>query len=191
MAAALFEQCRAAMADASDAADFQGDVADLQPGAITISSAGLLPGGHESPPEVVQALAELGIDVAAHRSTQVSPELVTSADLVVGMARRHAREVVLLDAEAFPRTFTLKDVVHRGDLAGPRASGEQLTSWMGRLHLGRQRTDLVGDAEADDVPDPLGGELDEFRATARELGVLVGRLAGLLWTGRRVGSTPG
>ena len=203
MAAAFFDRCRAAMADAPDSPDLESgavdgpglagavDPADLAPTAVSISSAGLLPGGFESPPEVLQALAELDIDITGHRSTQVSPELVSSADLVVCMARRHAREVVLLDAAAFPRTFTLKDLVHRGDLGGPRAVGEPLVTWTDRVHHGRQRTDLVGDSEADDVPDPLGGELDDFRATARELGVLVERLAGLLWAGRRVGSEPG
>ena len=191
MAAALFDRCRADVADRVDAANRvgaadAGEPAASEAGSTSISSAGLLPGGNESPPEVIQALAELGLDIAAHRSLQVSPELVSSADVVVCMARRHAREVVLLDAAAFPRTFTLKDVVHRGDLVGPRAAGESLTAWTDRLHHGRQRSALVGDAGADDVPDPLGGELDDFRATAREArraGGTAGRIA--------LGGTPG
>jgi protein-tyrosine-phosphatase len=158
---------------------------------VSIASAGLLAGGYGSPPEVVSVLAELGIDLSGHTSTQLSPELVAGADMIVGMARRHAREVVLLDAGAFSRTFTLKDLVGRGDLVGPRAPGESLPDWMVRLDRGRQRTDLVGTSSADDVPDPLGGSLEDFRATARELGALVEHLAGLLWADRPVRTSSG
>ena len=107
---------------------------------------------------------------SGHRSTQVSPELVAGSDVVVGMARRHAREVVLLDAAAFGRTFTLKELVRRGDLVGRRQPAEELEAWLGRLHHGRQRTDLVGRSDDDDVSDPLGGPLGAYRTTARELG---------------------
>ena len=181
MAAALFDRCHAQAVESGVA----------EPEALSVGSAGLLESGHESPPEVAEVLAELGIDLHAHRSVQVSADMVSSADLVVGMSRRHAREVVLLDADAFSRTFTLKDLVHRGDLVGPRAPGEPVDAWTGRLHHGRHRTDLVGDSGADDVPDPLGGSLDRFRATAHELEDLVARLVGLLWTSRRMDSASG
>jgi len=181
MAAALFDRCHAQAVETGV----------VQAGALSVSSAGFLGSGHASPPEVAQVMAELGVDLHAHRSVQVSADLVSSADLVIGMGRRHAREIVLLDAGAFSRTFTLKDLVHRGDLVGPRGPGEPLRAWTDRLHHGRQRTDLVGDSDADDVPDPLGGSLDAFRATAQELEDLVQRLAGLLWTSRRMDSASG
>jgi protein-tyrosine-phosphatase len=83
MAAALFG--RLALVDGDDA-----------PEDVSVVSAGLLQGGYASPPEVVTAMAELGIDVSTHCSTQISADLVASSDLVLGMGRRHAREVVLL-----------------------------------------------------------------------------------------------
>ena len=181
MAAALFDRCHAQAVETGVA----------EPGALSVSSAGLLDSGHESPPEVAQVMAELGIDLHGHRSMEVSADMVSSADLVVGMGRRHAREVVLLDAGAFSRAFTLKDLVHRGDLVGPRNPGESLQAWTNRLYHGRQRTDLVGDSDADDVPDPLGGSLDDFRATAHELADLAERLVGLLWASRRMDSASG
>ncbi len=167
MAAALFRRL----------SSVEGDDA---PEEVVVVSAGILPGGHTSPPEVVTVMAEVGIDLSGHRSTQVSPELVAGSDVVVGMARRHAREVVLLDATAFDRTFTLKELVRRGDLVGGRQPAEELGAWLGRLHRGRQRTDLVGRSDDDDVSDPLGGPLDAYRTTARELGTLVDRAAALL-----------
>ena len=164
---------------------------DDAPEEVEVASAGLLPGGHASPPEVVTVMAELGIDLSGHRSTQVSPELVAASDVVVALARRHAGEVVLLDPEAFGRTFTLKELVRRGDRVGRRAPEETLDAWLGRLHDGRQRTDLVGRSDADDVSDPLGGPLSAYRTTARELGTLVDQAAALLWAPRGIRTLPG
>jgi protein-tyrosine-phosphatase len=164
---------------------------DDAPEAVVVESAGLLPGGYASPPEVVTVMAELGIDVSRHRSTQVSAALVAASDVVVGMARRHAREVVLLDATAIDRTFTLKELVRRGDLVGGRQPDEELAVWLARLSHGRRRTDLVGRSDDDDVSDPLGGPLSAYRTTARELGTLVDRAAALLWAPRVIRTLPG
>jgi protein-tyrosine phosphatase len=164
---------------------------DDAPEQVTVASAGLLVGGYASPPEVVAVMAELGLDLSGHCSQQVSGQLVAASDLVVGMARRHAREVVILDPAAWERTFTLKELVRRGDHVGERARHETLSSWLGRLHQGRERTDLVGRSAEDDVADPLGGSMGEFRVTARELGSLVERVASLLWTPRGIRSLPG
>jgi protein-tyrosine phosphatase len=178
MAAALFG--RLALVGGDDA-----------PEEVTVASAGLLQGGYGSPPEVVTAMAEVGIDLSRHRSTQISPELVAASDVVLAMGRRHAREVVLLDGRAWDRTFTLKEFVRRGETVGGRGPDEALGSWLGRLHRGRQRTDLVGNAPADDVADPIGGPLAGYRKTARELGALVDEAASLLWVRRGIRTLPG
>jgi len=151
---------------------------------VAIGSAGLLPSGVAPPREVVTVMAELGIDLAAHRSRQISAELVAVADVVVCMGRRHAREVVLVDPAAWPRTFTLKELVRRGERVGPRRAGELLPDWLGRLHAGRERAGLVGQSTDDDVEDPLGGPLDAYRTTAGELAGLVDHVAGRLWAPR-------
>jgi protein-tyrosine phosphatase len=178
MAAALFG--RLALVGGDDA-----------PEEVTVASAGLLQGGYGSPPEVVTAMAEVGIDLSQHRSTQISPELVAVSDVVLAMGRRHAREVVLLDGRAWDRTFTLKEFVRRGEMVGGRGPDEALGSWLDRLHRGRQRTDLVGNAPADDVADPIGGPIAGYRTTARELGALVDEAASLLWVRRGIRTLPG
>jgi protein-tyrosine phosphatase len=164
---------------------------DGGPESVAVRSAGLLPGGYASPPEVVTVMAEMGIDLSRHSSTQVSADLVASSDVVVGMARRHAREVIILDADSWARTFTLKELVRRGDEAGPRGPGEGLEDWLGRLHHGRKRTDLVGGSAEDDISDPMGRPLDAYRRTAREIGALVDRAARLLWAPRGIRTLPG
>ena len=107
------------------------------------------------------------------------------------MGRRHAREVVLLDGRAWGRTFTLKEFVRRGEMVGGRGPDEALGAWLDRLHHGRQRTDLVGSSAGDDVADPIGGPLDGYRKTARELGALVDEAASLLWVRRGIRTRPG
>jgi len=158
---------------------------------VSVASAGLLPGGFPSPPEVVRVLGELGIDASAHRSTQLTAELVEASDMIVGMARRHVREVVLLERDAWPRAFTLKELVRRGDEVGPRETGESVRDWLARMHDGRDRAGLVGNSVHDDVADPLGGPLDAYRASAREIAALVGAVAGLLGAPREIRSLLG
>jgi len=158
---------------------------------VSVASAGLLPGGYASPAEVVSVMAELDIDLADHRSTEVSAELVEDADVVLALGRRHAREVVLLEPAAWDRTFTLKEFVRRGEDAGPRGADEPLPAWLARMHRNRQRSALVGTSPEDDVSDPLGGPLAAYRATARELGDLVDRVAGLLCVPRPTGTRQG
>jgi protein-tyrosine phosphatase len=177
MAAALFERRL-------------GDEALAVTEPVRTTSAGLLPGGHPSPAEVVAAMADFDVDLSEHRSAQVTSEVVGNADVVLGLARRHAREVVLLDPGAWGRTFTVKEFVRRGESAGPRRPEEPVAAWLGRLHRGRTRNDLVGSFTADDVADPLGGPMSAYRATARELAGLVDEVAALLWAPRPIGDRP-
>lgn len=178
MAAALFG--RLALVGGEDATE-----------EVSVRSAGLMEGGFASPPEVLTTMAEFDIDLSGHRSTQIEPALVSTSDVVLTMARRHAREVVLLDPEAWGRTYTVKEFVRRGDTVGRRGPDEELDAWLARLHDRRKRTDMVGRSDDDDVGDPIGRPLDAFRATARQLDTLVGQAASLLLVRRGIRSRPG
>ena len=158
---------------------------------VSVRSAGLMAGGFASPPEVLTTMAELDIDLSGHCSTQVSPALVSTSDVVLGMARRHAREAVLMDPGAWGRTYTVKEFVRRGDTVGRRGPDEELGAWLARLHDGRKRTDMVGRSADDDVADPIGRPLDAFRDTARQLETLVDQVASLLLVPRGIRSRPG
>lgn len=149
---------------------------------LTITSAGLLEGGHPASPEVVTVMHSYGVDLSDHRSTRITAEAVGHADLILAMERRHAREAVLLDPSALSRTFTVKDFVRRAEKVGARPPGQPLGPWLWALGGDRDRTDLIGRAPEDEVADPLGGPLADYRATAGELADLVGRTAGLLWS---------
>lgn len=144
----------------------------------SVTSAGSLEAGHPASPGSVRAMAARGLDLADHRSRRLSADLVAEADLVVGMARSHVREAVVARPDAFGRTFTLRELVRRGEAVGP-VDGP-LDSWLERVGAGRRPADLLGDDPDDDVADPIGRPDAEYERTAVQLADLVERLARLL-----------
>jgi protein-tyrosine-phosphatase len=148
-----------------------------------IRSAGVLDSGSPAAPEAVAALQARGIDISDHRSQRLSGPLVADADLVLGMAREHVREVALIAPAAWPSSFTLKEFVRRGELAGPWARGQSLDEWLAKVAADRTHAEMLGSSRADDVADPIGGPPSGFEATAAELSDLVAALVGLVRAG--------
>jgi protein-tyrosine phosphatase len=144
-----------------------------------VHSAGELSGGVPASAGSVRAMAARGLDLGEHRSRPTTAAMLEEADLVVAMARRHLRAAVAAMSTAFPRTFTLKELVRRAADAGPRLAGESLDAWLDRLHDGRTVTGLLGDDAADDIADPIGGPDRLYEATAQEIEALVDRFLDL------------
>lgn len=146
-----------------------------------VSSVGLLFDGRPATDHGQSVMAARGIDTSGHRSRKLRPELVEGADLVVGMARQHVREAVALAGlPVMGRVFTLKEIVRRGEQHGGREPGEPLGDWLARIAPGRRPADLLGEAESDDVADPIGGPRRGYERAAAELDDLTTRLARLL-----------
>ena len=148
---------------------------------LAVRSAGLLGGGEPPPPRAVSALASYGLDISGHRSHRMTGADLAWADLVLGMSREHVRHAVVTMPRTWPRAFTLRELVRRGEEAGPARPGEPLGDWLARVHEGRDRAALLGDSPADDVADPIGGPLRAYADTASQLDGLIGRLAALCW----------
>jgi protein-tyrosine phosphatase len=153
--------CRSVMAQAMLSARVAG-----RPAPVSVTSAGLLAGGQPPPAETVAVMAARGFDIAGHVSRRVTAADLVGADLVLGMAREHARHACVLLPECWPRTFTLCELLRRGRAAGARAPGEPLGDWLARAGRDRSRRDLLGGGPGDDVPDPYGGPLAGYQATA-------------------------
>ena len=149
--------------------------------AVSVPSAGMLGSGEPPAPLAVSAMADWGLDISAHRSRLVSADDLAAADLTLAMARVHLRHAVVTVPAAWPRAFTLKELVRRGTQIGPRPPGTKLADWLALAHEGRDRTALLGDSADDDIDDPIGGPPQAFAATAGLLGDLACRLAGLCW----------
>ncbi len=146
-----------------------------------VRSAGMLSGGVPPLPEVVSVMAGYGIDIAAHRSRVACAADLTCASLVLAMARDSLRYAVVTEPGAWPRAFTLRELIRRGERIGPRPPGEPFVGWLSRAHRGRERAALLGDSAEDDVPDPVGGPPRAYMDVARLLDRSVARLAELGW----------
>jgi protein-tyrosine phosphatase len=172
--------CRSPMASAFFAAQTQ-DRADP----VVVSSAGLLADSGSIPTvvpdEALEVMDTYGIDLRQHRGRALTASMLEGADLVIGMSRRHVQEAVLLDPRSWPHAFMLKELVRRGEHIGPRHSAQGLDAWIGAAHGDRTRESLAHRSKVDEVVDPYGGTMADYRATAAELSRLTARLTGLLW----------
>ena len=148
---------------------------------VPVRSAGMIGSGDPPHPEVISVMASYGIEIASHRSRIVCAADLAPASLVLTMARENLRHAAITEPGAWPRAFTLKELIRRGERIGPRPPGEPLSRWLSRAHAGRERTSLLGDCLDDDVPDPAGGPLGGYADTASLLDQLVTRLAELGW----------
>ena len=74
-----------------------------------ISSAGVHAGNGDSASSgAVEALRMLGINLTAHRSRRLTPEMVRTADLIVTMTRSHRDAVLDMDPKSEGKVFLLK-----------------------------------------------------------------------------------
>lgn len=147
---------------------------------IEISSAGLLPGGGAVPPEGLARLRRFGIDLSGHVSRQVTPADTDAADLVLAMTRGHLRQLIEQDDELWPRCFTIKDFVRRGE--NVRQAGTVVTApaLVQAVAKDRGSAGITGESAEDDVIDPMGRSTRVWTAVVRELAELAEQLAVLL-----------
>ena len=147
-------------------------------GEAEVISAGLWEGGFPVSEPVLEAVAERGGDLRAHRSRRIDPELVREADLVICLAREHVGEVLALDDDLAARTVTLKALARHVDALGPRPDSQTLADYLA----------AKGDVEAspgDDVEDPYGRPVSAVAETADEIAGLLDRVVPKLWPASR------
>lgn len=169
--------CRSPMA-----AGFAHAELSRRPYDVEVISAGLLGAGLPAPPKAIAAMRPYDVSLVAHRSRPLTGILGPSVDLVVGMAREHARAAVEADPGRWlARTFTLKDLARRSAEFGPRAPGESLARYLARIGEARWPSDLLGSSPLDDVADPIGGGRRAFRLCAEEISGLVATVVDALW----------
>jgi protein-tyrosine phosphatase len=130
--------------------------------------------------DAVDAAAELWFDLSDHKSARLDEMCVANADLVLALSREHAREVVVLEPAAYWRTFTFKELVRRGE-ATPRTD-EPFADWLfARASERASPEELLGASPADDIADPIGQPISEYRRTITELDDLADRLVRVAW----------
>jgi protein-tyrosine phosphatase len=106
-----------------------------------------------------------------HRSVQLTTALIADADLVLTATRQHRGAVVTTLPGAVGRTFTigqfarLCDAVPEFTAHDPGEAGRELLTRAKRARSSLQP--VPGDL--DDLPDPMGGGLADFRVCADRL----------------------
>ena len=161
-------QCRSPMAQAL--------LARRLPNA-EVSSAGSLSSGRPATDGAVRVMTARGIDIASHRSRVVDGDMLHDADLVLAMTRAHVRDAVVRAPVNFRKTFTLLELVRRGERVGPAGD---LSAWLDAVGTGRRPADLMGDDPDDDIADPIGQPDAAYERTVEILADLVDRLGVLL-----------
>jgi protein-tyrosine phosphatase len=76
---------------------------------LRVSSAGFIGPDRSTPSEGLQVASRLGVDLSAHRSSTLTPDMLAQADLVVVMSDEQEREVL-------PRVRPSARVIVLGDL---------------------------------------------------------------------------
>ncbi len=154
---------------------------ERHPDRVEISSAGLRVGDGRVPSEVAEAMDACGVHLERGNGRSLTAPMLAGADLIIGMTRRHLKEIVLLESKSWPRAFTYKELVRRGSEVGPRRPDQGFRSWIDAVHGDRDRSLLLDRSDVDDLADPYGGTPARYRATAAELAGLTRALADLLW----------
>lgn len=124
-------------------------------------------------------------DLARPHPEVLSADLLDGADLVIGMTRSDVASALRVAHHAWPRAFTLKELVRRCRQSGDRRRGESVKACLRRLHAGREAATPSGPM---DLPayDDLDVETNsrspqEMNRLVDEVGVLVKDLISLLW----------
>ncbi len=154
---------------------------------MAVRSAGLAAAGIAPPRRVVAEMRKRGLDVSEHRSRRVDALDIEQAAIVIGAARNHAWEAVAMVPAAMPHTFTYRELVRLGDLAGWRRPGESLDAWVARMHEARHFSSPAH--VADDIVDPMGRSRRIYARVATDLAELTARVAPS-FLGREAGGQP-
>jgi protein-tyrosine-phosphatase len=112
------------------------------------------------------ALAQLGLVADSHRSRQLQEADVTTADVIVGFEAVHVGWMRRNFPEAAGRTATAKFLVDHLAPAGGTLSWRLAQLGLDSVVLERQ----------EDVVDPAGGDVEDYRACAAEVDFLVREL---------------
>lgn len=136
-------------------------------------------GTHNVPPapalrNTVLVGAALGVDLRAHRSRVLGPDLLSAAGLVIGFEAFHVAAAVIEAGAARERSFLLRELAGLLDEAGERRPSRTASARVEALHRLRAGRAVHSSLA---LPDPAGSHLRVFEAVAAEIDGFTRRLA--------------
>lgn len=66
---------------------------------------------HPATPQAISVMREMGIDLASHKASRLTPEMIKEADVILTMTLDHKRRVLEMYPEAKNRVFLLREFV--------------------------------------------------------------------------------
>lgn len=145
--------------------------------AISVGSAGFLPGGEPASDGAETAMRKRGLDLSRHVSRSVAEVRLEEIDLVVCMERDHLVRLVTGDHLPLHRVLLAGEIAARL-IDAPPVRGEGLEGWLGRL--GRTTSGLLASPLSWQVPDPMGGPRRGYVKCAKRLDEVVASLLDVL-----------
>ncbi|HVL82319.1 MAG TPA: hypothetical protein VM840_12095 [Actinomycetota bacterium] len=118
-----------------------------------------------------EVMSELGVPIDEHRTRLYERPLIEWADLIVGLAVEHVRDVVRDHPDAAPRTFGLKELLALLRQVPPQPTPKDLVR---AADAAREEAPPLDDA---DVLDPFGERREAYRRVAGEIRTLIEELA--------------
>lgn len=110
-----------------------------------------------------------GVDVGAHAGQQLTPTLLSHADLVVAMTADHRRAAIDMEPTAAPRIFLLREL-EAAARAEVTLQGSDLESRLKSLPAAMAGARSSDVAPHDlDVPDPYGRPRSEYEDNYRSI----------------------
>lgn len=118
--------------------------------------------GHPVHPDAARVLQDLGGDPAGFAARQLTPKITSGVDLVIAMTRPHRDAVLELAPRLLRRSFTLTEAAALVSQFGARTVDD----------LAALRPQL-SQADAADIPDPIGQDLEFFTRTGTLIDELI------------------
>jgi protein-tyrosine phosphatase len=136
---------------------------------VGISSAGTHAyAGSEMHPGSAAVLAERGVNAGGFSSRTVTGVLLERADLVLAADRGQRAHCVSLAPATLRRTFTLRQFARLAEAVPPGESTGDMPALLANVQANRHLAP-VAPPDDDDLKDPVGRPIEEFRACADEI----------------------
>lgn len=144
---------------------------------VVVTSAGVNASRRGPHPDTIAAAEHAELDLSDHEARTLTREIVDvdGRDLVVALTRDHLRHVVALAPEAWPRTFTLKELARRAEQV--EGTFPSWSDWAAAMSEGRRPGDMLQPDPIDDVADPYGRPVLQHVAMVSEVDTLARRIA--------------
>lgn len=158
--------CRSPLAELILSSRFEGD------SRFDVSSAGLMAVvGSPMDKHAAQQLRAHGGDSTGHRGTQLSEELVATANLILTMTRSQRDEVIRRYPRAMKRTFTLTEFAMLLEIDTNLSNGP-----LGLIDFAARNRARVRLTKATDIPDPIDASISVHEAVGNQIVSTIDRI---------------